>query len=146
MNEHRPTITAAAVLAALSAVVDPCSKTNGCCVNLVYLVMVDSVDIDDSSGRVTVYLVLDDPVCLYLFDIRSEIKSRVEALTGVTAVETKVRGDKVWFPDRATDAVRRRLGADKREVMLELGYKQPHAISTDGSRLSALPTTRNSLR
>lgn len=146
MNEHRPPITTAAVLAALSAVVDPCSKTNGCWVNLVDLGMVDSVDIDDSSGRVTVYLVLDDPVCLYLFDIRSEIKSRVEALTGVTAVETKVRGDKVWFPDRATDAVRRRLGADKREVMLELGYKQPHAISTDGSRLSALPTTRNSLR
>jgi metal-sulfur cluster biosynthetic enzyme len=146
MNEHRPAITAAAVLAALSAVIDPCSKTNGCWVNLVDLGMVDSVDIDDGTGQVTVYLVLDDPVCLYLFDIRSEIKSRVEALPGVTAVETKVRGDKVWFPDRATDAVQRRLGADKREVMLELGYKRPHAISTDGSGLSALPTTRNSLR
>jgi metal-sulfur cluster biosynthetic enzyme len=123
MNEHRPTITAAAVLEALSAVVDPCSKMNGCWVNLVDLGMVDSVDIDDSTGRVTVYLVLDDPVCLYLFDIRSEIKSRVEALAGVTAVETKVRGDRVWFPDRATDAVQRRLGADKRRVMLELRYK-----------------------
>lgn len=107
----RPAITTDAVREALSVVVDPCSKANGCWLNLVDLGMVESVEIDDSTGRVTVHLVLDDPICLYLFDIRSEIKSRVGALAGVTAVETKVRGDKIWFPERATEAARRRMGS-----------------------------------
>lgn len=130
MSEHLPTVTVAAVLEALSAVVDPCSKMNGCLVNLVDLGMVESVDIDDSTGRVTVYLVLDDPICLYLFDIRSEIKSRVEVLTGVTAVETNVRGDRVWFPDRATEAAQRRMGGDKHRRMLELRGYESHQLES----------------
>jgi metal-sulfur cluster biosynthetic enzyme len=53
-----------------------------------------------SQGNVRVRLLLTDPMCLYLFEMRSQIIDVLSALPGVESVEVEPVSGKLWWPER----------------------------------------------
>ena len=97
----------AAVLAKVSAVVDPCGRVNGTGLTLGDLGMVDRVEVT-ATGHVLVRLLLDDPLCFYMVDIHHEVAAAARAVDGVADVAIEHSTDRLWDPDRmSADAVRR---------------------------------------
>ena len=93
---------------AIEQVVDPCSRFNGTFISFTDLGMVDAVDVDE-DGRVRIRLLLDDPLCPYMPDIRSELREAVLAVPGVKGLELSMRGDELWTEDRLSDSAREKL-------------------------------------
>jgi metal-sulfur cluster biosynthetic enzyme len=95
----------AEVLEAVRGVLDPCSVLNGCRLSLVDLGMVDGVAVDD-DGRVTIDLLLDDPLCVYFYDIDTEIRRAIDGVPGATSVVIRPVGDRIWTTDLASPSAR----------------------------------------
>jgi metal-sulfur cluster biosynthetic enzyme len=130
-------LTEAVVRAAITSVVDPCSRYNGSQLNLVELGMVDSIRISD--GTIGIRLLLDDPMCMYTFLIQKEIRDAVGSLPGVDAVVIEVLADQIWSEQRMSDAARDRLAIHRDERRHQL-IQLRTLIDTD----SPSPASRSS--
>ena len=131
-------LTEAVVRAAITSVVDPCSRYNGSQLNLVELGMVESIWISD--GTIGIRLLLDDPMCMYTFLIQKEIRDAVGGLPGVDAVVIEVLGDQIWSDERMSDAARDRLAIHRQERRQQL--VQLRTLMDTDSSPPASPSTR----
>jgi len=99
----------AAVMAALDAIVDPCSRGLGRPVGLVGMGMIERLEIAEDDVRVTVLPTF--PTCLFRGVIEAEIERRVGALPWCATVAVQFAGaDTVWDESRLSAAARRTLG------------------------------------
>jgi metal-sulfur cluster biosynthetic enzyme len=116
--------TAAAVMGRLGTVLDPCSLHNGTRLSFVDLGMVDDVQVTP-SGHVTIELLLDDPVCMYMVDIILSVEQAVRVVPGVTGVEVSIAGDRLWDRDRLTDATKAKIARwqTQRQALLGAGRR-----------------------
>jgi metal-sulfur cluster biosynthetic enzyme len=113
---------------ALSTVYDTCSVFNGTKLDIVEMGLVHDVEWDGDTVRVR--LLLTDPMCLYLFEMRSQIVQALEALPEVEAVEVQPVAGKLWWPERMTPAARERLERLRRARLERLGLSPPRTIGT----------------
>jgi metal-sulfur cluster biosynthetic enzyme len=113
------------IYAALATVYDTCSLFNGTRLNIVEMGLVHDVEQEGSSIRVR--LLLTDPMCLYLFEMRSQIIDSLSALPGVETVEVEPVAGKLWWPERMAPEARGRLEALRRERFEKLGVTPPGA-------------------
>jgi metal-sulfur cluster biosynthetic enzyme len=93
---------------ALGEVLDPCSVFNGSRLSFLDLGMVDSVEFSE-PGRVTIRLLLDDPVCLYVAQIHDQIRQAALSVDGVEEVTVEFSGEAIWTEERATPETRRKI-------------------------------------
>jgi metal-sulfur cluster biosynthetic enzyme len=113
------------IYAALSTVHDTCSVFNGTNLNIVEMGLVH--DVEQEAGTVRVRLLLTDPMCLYLFEMRSQIIRVLEELPRVDAVEVEPVAGKLWWPERMAPAARERLDRVRRVRLERLGLEPPRA-------------------
>jgi metal-sulfur cluster biosynthetic enzyme len=104
---------------ALSTVYDTCSVFNGTRLDIVEMGLVH--DVEERDGGVRVRLLLTDPMCLYLFEMRAQIIEAVSQLPGVVSVDVEPVAGKLWWPERMTPAARDRLERWRRERIGQLG-------------------------
>jgi metal-sulfur cluster biosynthetic enzyme len=107
------------VYGALATVYDTCSLFNGTRLNIVEMGLVH--DVEQEGGSVRVRLLLTDPMCLYLFEMRSQIIEALLALPGVEAVEVEPVAGKLWWPERMAPEARGRLETLRRQRFEKLG-------------------------
>jgi metal-sulfur cluster biosynthetic enzyme len=99
--------TRSEIYRALATVHDTCSVFNGTNLDIVEMGLVH--DVEQDGGAVRVRLLLTDPMCLYLFEMRAQIISALEPLPGIEAVEVEPVAGKLWWPERMSPAARDRL-------------------------------------
>jgi metal-sulfur cluster biosynthetic enzyme len=99
--------TRSEIYRALATVDDTCSVFNGTNLDIVEMGLVH--DVEQDGGTIRVRLLLTDPMCLYLFEMRAQIMSALEPLPGVEAVEVEPVAGKLWWPERMSPAARDRL-------------------------------------
>jgi metal-sulfur cluster biosynthetic enzyme len=85
-------------------------------------------DVEQDGRNVRVRLLLSDPMCVYLFEMRSQIVNALEALPGIEAVEVEPVAGKLWWPERMTPAARERLARARRARLRRLELTQPRAV------------------
>jgi metal-sulfur cluster biosynthetic enzyme len=107
------------ILEALSSVYDTCSVFNGTRLDIVEMGLVH--DVEQHGGNVRVRLLLTDPMCLYLFEMRSQIIEVLSAFPGVESVEVEPVSGKLWWPERMTPEARERLERRRRARIAQLG-------------------------
>jgi metal-sulfur cluster biosynthetic enzyme len=120
--------TSKQIYEALSTVYDTCSVFNGTNLDIVEMGLVHDVERDGRTLRVR--LLLTDPMCLYLFEMRAQIVQALEALPGVDAVEVEPVAGKLWWPERMTPAAQERLGRLRRARLEQFGLS-PSRLSSD---------------
>lgn len=92
------------VKAELEEVLDPCSCMSEHPISIVDLGLVDEIEWDESTGTVTVHLLLTSQRCTYFLDIDDEICERVGELPEVSQVEVhQVTSGEIWTADRMAD-------------------------------------------
>jgi metal-sulfur cluster biosynthetic enzyme len=123
---------------ALSTVYDTCSVFNGTNLDIVEMGLVH--DVEQDGGNVLVRLLLSDPMCVYLFEMRSQIVNALEALPGIEAVEVEPVAGKLWWPERMTPSARERLERVRRARLRRLGLTQPRPSATARPSLEASRT------
>jgi metal-sulfur cluster biosynthetic enzyme len=99
--------TRSEIYRALATVHDTCSVFNGTNLDIVEMGLVH--DVEQDGGTIRVRLLLTDPMCLYLFEMRAQIMAVLEPLPGVEAVEVEPVAGKLWWPERMSPAARDRL-------------------------------------
>jgi metal-sulfur cluster biosynthetic enzyme len=113
------------VYAALATVYDTCSLFNGTRLDIVEMGLVHAVERD--GGTVRVRLLLTDPLCAYLFEMRSQIIEALSELPGVETVEVEPVAGKLWWPERMAPEARGRLESLRRQRRETLGLTPPGA-------------------
>jgi metal-sulfur cluster biosynthetic enzyme len=111
------------VYAALATVYDTCSVFNGTRLDIVEMGLVHDVEQEGSTVRVR--LLLTDPMCLYLFEMRSQIIEALSRLPGVETVEVEPVAGKLWWPERMAPEARERLETLRRQRLEKLGLTPP---------------------
>jgi metal-sulfur cluster biosynthetic enzyme len=111
------------IYAALATVFDTCSVFNGTRLDIVEMGLVH--DVQQEGTTVRVRLLLTDPMCLYLFEMRSQIIEALSELPGVEAVEVEPVAGKLWWPDRMAPEARERLETFRRERLKKLPLAAP---------------------
>lgn len=96
------------VMEALGTVMDPCSVFNRTNLSLIELGMVDAVTVHE-GGRVHIRLFLDDPTCIFFFEIHRMLNEAVCGVEGVTEIEVELKADEIWTEERMTHGGRTRL-------------------------------------
>jgi metal-sulfur cluster biosynthetic enzyme len=92
----------------LEAVFDPCSCMSEHPISIVELGLVDDIEWHESSGTVTVHLLLTSQRCTYFLDINDEICERVGEMPEVSDVEVhQVTSGEIWTADRMSEDERR---------------------------------------
>jgi metal-sulfur cluster biosynthetic enzyme len=99
--------TRSQIYRALATVHDTCSVFNGTNLDIVEMGLVHEVE--QEGGTIRVRLLLTDPMCLYLFEMRAQIMAALEPLPGVEGVEVEPVAGKLWWPERMSPAARDRL-------------------------------------
>jgi metal-sulfur cluster biosynthetic enzyme len=89
----------------LEQIIDPCSAANGTNLNVVQMGLLKAIEIKD--GEVCVKLRLTSPVCFMLEFFSIEIRRRVGALPGVSAVEVESDSGFEWEPGMMDQQKRR---------------------------------------
>jgi FeS assembly SUF system protein len=92
------------VVAALSTVFDPEIPVNIYELGLVYDIIVDR------SGVVGIRMTLTAPACPAAQSLPHEVRQRVAAIPGVTAVKVDIVWDPPWSRERMSDTARLQLG------------------------------------
>jgi metal-sulfur cluster biosynthetic enzyme len=113
------------IYAALANVYDTCSLFNGTQLDIVEMGLVHDVAVE--GGAVRVRLLLTDPMCAYLFEMRSQIIEALSGLPGVESVEVEPVAGKLWWPERMAPEARRRLDTLRRQRLEKLGLTPPSA-------------------
>jgi metal-sulfur cluster biosynthetic enzyme len=111
--------------AALATVYDTCSLFNGTRLDIVEMGLVH--DVQQQRGTVRVRLLLTDPMCLYLFEMRSQIIEALSGLAGVENVEVEPVAGKLWWPERMAPEARNRLEMQRRKRREQLRATPPGA-------------------
>jgi metal-sulfur cluster biosynthetic enzyme len=111
------------IYAALATVFDTCSVFNGTRLDIVEMGLVH--DVQQEGTTVRVRLLLTDPMCLYLFEMRSQIIEALSELPGVEVVEVEPVAGKLWWPDRMAPEARERLETFRRERLKKLPLAAP---------------------
>jgi metal-sulfur cluster biosynthetic enzyme len=111
------------IYAALATVYDTCSLFNGTRLDIVEMGLVHDVAVE--GGTVRVRLLLTDPMCAYLFEMRSQIIEALSGLPGVETVEVEPVAGKLWWPERMSPQARRRLETLRRQRLEKLGLTPP---------------------
>jgi metal-sulfur cluster biosynthetic enzyme len=111
--------TRSQIYQALATVHDTCSVFNGTNLDIVEMGLVH--DVEQDGGTVRVRLLLTDPMCLYLFEMRSQIMAALEALPGIEAVEVAPVAGKLWWPERMSTAAQDRLARLRKARRERLG-------------------------
>ena len=117
--------TRSQIYQALATVHDTCSVFNGTNLDIVEMGLVH--DVKQDGGSVRVRLLLTDPMCLYLFEMRSQIMAALEPLPGVEAVEVEPVAGKLWWPERMSPAARDRLARLRAARRERMGISAPAA-------------------
>jgi FeS assembly SUF system protein len=92
------------IVEALKTVFDPEIPVNIYELGLVY-------DIDlQPGGQVQVKMTLTSPGCPVAGSLPGEVKTKVEAVPGVTAADVELVWDPAWNPSMMTEAARLQLG------------------------------------
>ena len=112
------------VQTAIGTVIDPCSRFNGVPLSLTELGMVKSVK--TSGSTVQIRLLLDDPTCLYTFEIQHELRKALSAVAGVESIELELVADELWTPDRVQPQARALL--DERRAARRQEVQRPIQI------------------
>jgi metal-sulfur cluster biosynthetic enzyme len=112
----------------LSSVYDTCSIFNGTRLDIVEMGLVHEVEQDE--GIVRVQLLLTDPMCLYLFEMRSQIIDVLSALPGVESVEVEPVSGKLWWPELMTPEARERLERQRRARLAQLGLTPAGSVDS----------------
>lgn len=99
--------------AALDGVLDPCSVFNETELSIVELGMVDEVNVTD-AGKARIRLFLDDPTCIFFFEISRMIEEALAGVQGVSEVELEIKADEIWTEERMSTAARARLQGQRR--------------------------------
>jgi metal-sulfur cluster biosynthetic enzyme len=99
--------TLSEIYRALATVNDTCSVFNGTNLDIVEMGLVH--DVEQDGGTVRLRLLLTDPMCLYLFEMRAQIIRALEELPGVEQVEVEPVAGELWWPERMSPAARERL-------------------------------------
>ncbi|HEY5331963.1 MAG TPA: iron-sulfur cluster assembly protein [Solirubrobacterales bacterium] len=138
------------VAAALNTVLDPCSVFNGTRLSIVELGMVDEVVVDD-GGDVLVRLFLDDPTCIFFFEISRMVKEAIGQIEGVGAIDLEIKADEIWTEDRMDPAARERLAsirAKRSELSEERGVAAgwPLPMVDAGITGTPLPMAKETVR
>jgi metal-sulfur cluster biosynthetic enzyme len=107
------------VYAALATVYDTCSLFNGTRLDIVEMGLVHDVEQEGSTVRVR--LLLTDPMCAYLFEMRAQIIEALSGLPGVENVEVEPVAGKLWWPERMAPEARARLENRRRQRLEKLG-------------------------
>lgn len=102
------------VTAAVDSVLDPCSTFNGTRLTLRELGMIEQVTVED-SGAVVVLLLMDDPTCIFFFEISRLLREALAAVPGVGQVDIEIKSDEIWTEDRMQPRARSAL-AELRSV------------------------------
>src|SRR5262245_6655917 len=111
---------------ALRRVYDTCSVLNGPRLDIVEMGLVEEVEI--RAGAVQVRLLLTDPMCVYLFELRARIIDAVSELPGVAAVDVEPVAGKLRWPERMGPAARERLERRRRARLEELALTSPGPV------------------
>jgi metal-sulfur cluster biosynthetic enzyme len=111
------------VYTALATVHDTCSIFNGTRLDIVEMGLVHDVEQEGSTIRVR--LLLTDPMCLYLFEMRAQIIEALSKLPGVETVQVEPVAGKLWWPERMAPAARGRLETLRRQRPQKLGLTPP---------------------
>jgi metal-sulfur cluster biosynthetic enzyme len=106
---------------ALSTVYDTCSVFNGTRLDIVEMGLVHEVE--QEAGTIRVRLLLTDPMCVYLFEMRSEIVKALGVLPGVDAVEVEPVAGQLWWPERMSPPARERLERLRHARLQRLGLR-----------------------
>jgi metal-sulfur cluster biosynthetic enzyme len=77
------------------------------------------------GSTVRIRLLLTDPMCLYLFEMRSQIIEALSRVPGVETVEVEPVAGKLWWPERMAPQARERLETLRRERLSKLGLSAP---------------------
>jgi metal-sulfur cluster biosynthetic enzyme len=109
---------------ALATVHDTCSLFNGTNLNIVEMGLIHDVDRD--GGTVRVRLLLTDPMCLYVFEMRAQIVEALTRLDGIDSVDVAPVAGKLWWPERMSSPARARLEHRRRARAKELGLQPAH--------------------
>jgi metal-sulfur cluster biosynthetic enzyme len=64
-------------------------------------------------------------MCLYLFEMRSQIIEALSGLPGVETVEVEPVAGKLWWPERMAPEARERLETLRRQRLEKLGLTPP---------------------
>jgi metal-sulfur cluster biosynthetic enzyme len=116
------------IFEALTSVYDTCSLFNGTRLDIVEMGLVH--DVEQDQGNVRVRLLLTDPMCLYLFEMRSQIIDVLSALPGVESVEVEPVSGKLWWPERMTPEARERLERRRRARLAQLGLTPAGSVDS----------------
>jgi metal-sulfur cluster biosynthetic enzyme len=116
------------IFEALSSVYDTCSVFNGTRLDIVEMGLVH--DVEQDEGNVRVRLLVTDPMCLYLFEMRAQIIDVLSALPGVESVEVEPVSGKLWWPERMTPEARERLERRRRARIAQLGLTPAGAVDS----------------
>jgi metal-sulfur cluster biosynthetic enzyme len=104
---------------ALGTVHDTCSLFNGTNLDIVEMGLVH--DVEQEGRKVRVRLLLTDPMCLYVFEMRAQIVDALKALPDIDAVEVEPVAGKLWWPERMAPAARERLERRRQARLQQLG-------------------------
>jgi metal-sulfur cluster biosynthetic enzyme len=102
------------VMEALGTVMDPCSVFNRTNLSLIELGMVDEVTVG-AEGRVHIRLFLDDPTCIFFFEIHRMLQEAVGQVEGVEHIDVEIKADEIWTEERMTHGGRTRLNRIRRQ-------------------------------
>ena len=116
------------IFQALGSVYDTCSVFNGTRLDIVEMGLVH--DVEQDEGKVRVRLLLTDPMCLYLFEMRSQIIDVLSALPGVESVEVEPVSGKLWWPERMAPEARDRLERRRRARLAQLGLTPAGSVDS----------------
>jgi metal-sulfur cluster biosynthetic enzyme len=111
------------VYEALATVYDTCSLFNGTRLDIVEMGLVHDVVQEGSTVRIR--LLLTDPMCAYLFEMRSQIIEALSKLPGVETVDVEPVAGKLWWPERMEPEARARLETLRRKRLQQLGLTPP---------------------
>jgi metal-sulfur cluster biosynthetic enzyme len=107
----------AAVLKAVDAIVDPCSRALGRPVGIVGMGMISRLDEED--GRVSIRVLPTFPTCMFRGVIEEEIEARVRALPWCQGVTVQFAdADEVWDEQRLSEHARATLGRGKPRLLV----------------------------
>jgi metal-sulfur cluster biosynthetic enzyme len=113
------TATRDQIFEALSSVYDTCSVFNGTRLNIVEMGLVH--DVEQDEGHVRVRLLLTDPMCLYLFEMRAQIVEALTVVPVIESVEVEPVAGKLWWPELMSPEAQERLERWRRERLGQLG-------------------------
>lgn len=91
-------VTRERVLSSLAEILDPCSVEANRTMDIVTMGLVGKLEIE--GGRVSLSLVLTEPVCWFSRDLMAFAEDKIRSIPGVEAVEVRLDGETIWTPDR----------------------------------------------